>query len=99
MSEKRIPVQFLKSWRGYSKDEIAGFDQGDAQRLVDSDVAEFYSEDGRPAKGKGKSKGTGKGSSSAATPPAPGTSTADPSAGGNGDGDGGGDNDDNEEKP
>ena len=41
MSNKPITVVFLKAWRGYSKDEVAGFAPEEAERLVDNDVAEY----------------------------------------------------------
>lgn len=48
---KPIAVVFLKSWRGYSKGEVAGFAQDEAERLVDNKVAEYKGK--APAKKKG----------------------------------------------
>ena len=44
-TEKRA-VKFLQAWRGYSKGEIAGFDENVAVQLVKSKVAEEYTDDG-----------------------------------------------------
>lgn len=41
MAEKLIGVVFLKDWRSYNKDEIAGFDEDTAEALVEAEVAEY----------------------------------------------------------
>lgn len=35
----KVSVKFVKSWRGYGKGEVAGFDEATAQALVDGGVA------------------------------------------------------------
>lgn len=41
MSDK-VVVRFLKAWRGYSADELAGFDQEVAEGLKSKGFAEAY---------------------------------------------------------
>ena len=40
--QDNVAVQFLKSWRGYNKGEVAGFSQEQAEILVDGKVAELH---------------------------------------------------------
>lgn len=35
----KVSVKFVKSWRGYARGEVAGFDEPTAQALVDGGVA------------------------------------------------------------
>ncbi|VVM93679.1 hypothetical protein PS673_02921 [Pseudomonas fluorescens] len=53
MSDK-VVVRFLKAWRGYSADELAGFDEAVADGLKTKGFAEAYEADGesqrKPAK-------------------------------------------------
>jgi hypothetical protein len=53
MSDK-VVVRFLKAWRGYSADELAGFDEAVADGLKAKGFAEAYEADGeagrKPAK-------------------------------------------------
>ena len=53
MSDK-VVVRFLKAWRGYSADELAGFDEAIADGLKTKGFAEAYEADGessrKPAK-------------------------------------------------
>jgi hypothetical protein len=53
MSDK-VVVRFLKAWRGYSTDELAGFDEAVAAGLKTKGFAEAYEADGesgrKPAK-------------------------------------------------
>lgn len=48
MSDK-VVVRFLKAWRGYSADELAGFDQEVAEGLKTKGFAEAYE---KPKAGK-----------------------------------------------
>lgn len=94
-TEKRA-VKFLQAWRGYSKGEIAGFEENVAVQLVKSKVAEEYSADGEkvqapqsPAKQPAQRQpASGKRGKTDATAPAPGPAdggtpggAADPGAG------------------
>ena len=49
MSDK-VVVRFLKAWRGYSADELAGFDEAVADGLKSKGFAEAYKADGEGAK-------------------------------------------------
>ncbi|EPH1210972.1 hypothetical protein R2389_000879 [Pseudomonas aeruginosa] len=40
MSEKKVPVTFLKSWRGYNAGEVAAFPESVVADLEDGGVAE-----------------------------------------------------------
>ena len=91
MSSKPTVVKFLKSWRGYSKDEVAGFSQDDAQRLVDGEVAELVGK----AKAKNKPNAASGGSAGAAQ----GAGSGDGQGGAADDDNDDNDNDDNDEKP
>ncbi|WEL56706.1 hypothetical protein PZ739_05935 [Pseudomonas kermanshahensis] len=91
----RVIVKFTASWRGYSKDEIAGFEEDVAQSLIDGGRAELV--DAKKAKTGSRTKpptgkaGVGEGQPGpAATDPNAGDDT-DPGAGG--DTDAGGDDD------
>ena len=46
---KKTAVKFLKGWRGYNTDEIAGFEDSVARRLVKEGVAEELEEAGADA--------------------------------------------------
>jgi hypothetical protein len=64
MSEK-IVVRFLKAWRGYSVDELAGFDPAVVEGLESKGFAEVYEDTGtasksKPAKGPSSKPGTKK---------------------------------------
>lgn len=48
MSDK-VVVRFLKAWRGYSADELAGFDEAVADGLKSKGFAEIYEGDGSTA--------------------------------------------------
>ena len=89
MSSKPAVVRFLKSWRGYSKDEVAGFSQDEAQRLVDGEVAELV----------GKAKAKPKPSAPSGGSVDGGAADGQDNAGGNDGAGGGDDNEDNDEKP
>jgi hypothetical protein len=52
MSDKVI-VRFLKAWRGYSADELAGFDEEVAEGLKSKGFAEAYE---KPKAGKAASQ-------------------------------------------
>lgn len=54
MSDK-VVVRFLKAWRGYSADELAGFDQEVAEGLKSKGFAEAYE---KPKAGKSASAKT-----------------------------------------
>ena len=85
---KPVAVKFLKSWRGYSAGEVAGYALDEAQRLVDGEVAEFFDK----AKAKAAAAAAAKAQKAAAAAVA-----ASAAAGGAGNNDD--DNDDEEEKP
>ena len=85
---KPVAVKFLKSWRGYSAGEVAGYALDEAQRLVDGEVAEFFDK----AKAKAAASAAAKAQKAAAAAVA-----ASAAAGGAGNNDD--DNDDEEEKP
>ncbi|MFL1478285.1 hypothetical protein [Pseudomonas grimontii] len=51
MSEK-IVVRFLKAWRGYSVDELAGFDPAVVEGLELKGFAEVYEDTGTVSKAK-----------------------------------------------
>lgn len=80
MSDK-IVVRFLKAWRGYSADELAGFEEEVVEGLKSKGFAEVYE---KPKAGKvaPKSSGvksageTGAANSSAETPGATATGAA-----------------------
>jgi len=60
MSDK-VVVRFLKAWRGYSADELAGFDEAVADGLKSKGFAEAYEGDGASAaKPKTGKKNVGK---------------------------------------
>lgn len=94
MSNDRVVVKFIQSWRGYSKGERAGFEAAQAKALVDGKVAEMAKAGPVTAAAKGgagkASGGTGKPAKPAvdnkpaepeAPPPAP--EVVEPEAGGN----------------
>lgn len=64
---KRVAVKFLKSWRGYSAKEVAGFSLAEAQTLVDGGAAEFVDK----AKAKAAQKAAEKAAADAAGNSAP----------------------------
>lgn len=55
MSNK-VVVRFLKAWRGYSAEELAGFDEEVAEGLKSKGFAEAYE---KPKTGKGSAKASG----------------------------------------
>ncbi|NIM30618.1 MAG: hypothetical protein GTN60_04750 [Pseudomonas stutzeri] len=79
MSNDRVVVKFIQSWRGYSKGERAGFDAAQAKALVDGKVAEMAKAAPATAAAKG---GAGKANSGAGKPakPAAENKPADPEA-------------------
>ncbi|BBT38927.1 hypothetical protein [Pseudomonas putida] len=51
----KVIVEFTGSWRGYGKGEVAGFEEGVAQSLVDGGRAQLYDKKGAKSGGaKGK---------------------------------------------
>lgn len=50
----KVVVRFLKAWRGYSADELAGFDEAVVEGLKSKGFAEVYEGDGSPPKSKAK---------------------------------------------
>lgn len=54
MSDK-VVVRFLKAWRGYSADELAGFDEAVADGLKSKGFAEVYEADGESGRKPAKS--------------------------------------------
>lgn len=89
---KNVPVRFLKAWRTYFTNDVAGFDKERAEELVEGGVAEYASESASAAPSGRKSNR--KSPAPAPTPPA-GPQDPTPPASGAGEG---GDSDD-EEKP
>lgn len=94
MSNERVVVKFIQSWRGYSKDERAGFDAAQAKALVDGKVAEMVKAAPAAAAPKGSAGkpngGAGKPSKPAADnkpadqrAPSPEPEVIEPEAGGN----------------
>jgi hypothetical protein len=79
MSNDRVVVKFIQSWRGYSKGERAGFDAAQAKALVDGKVAEMAKAAPATAAAKG---GAGKANSGTGKPakPAAENKPADPEA-------------------
>jgi hypothetical protein len=79
MSNDRVVVKFIQSWRGYSKGERAGFDAAQAKALVDGKVAEMAkaanSGAGKPTKPAAENK-----PADPEAPPAP--EVVEPEAGG-----------------
>ncbi|MBU0565098.1 MAG: hypothetical protein KJ890_16545 [Gammaproteobacteria bacterium] len=94
MSNERVVVKFIQSWRGYSKGERAGFDAAQARALVDGKVAEMVKAAPAAAAAKG---GAGKANGSSGKPakpaadnkpadaeaPPPAPEVIEPEAGGN----------------
>ncbi|MBU0791021.1 MAG: hypothetical protein KKC55_11135, partial [Gammaproteobacteria bacterium] len=68
MSNERVVVKFIQSWRGYSKGERAGFDAAQARALVDGKVAEMVKAAPAAAAAKG---GAGKANGSSGKPAKP----------------------------
>ena len=73
MSDK-VVVRFLKAWRGYSADELAGFDSDVVEGLKSKGFAEVYE---KPKAGKASSQKTSSGKNSGE--PGAATSPAEPS--------------------
>lgn len=59
MSDK-IVVRFLKAWRGYSADELAGFDPDVVEGLKVKGFAEVYEGGGAASRPKATKTSTGK---------------------------------------
>lgn len=59
MSDK-IVVRFLKAWRGYSVDELAGFDPAVVEGLEKKGFAEVYEGAGTASKARAPKKATSK---------------------------------------
>ncbi len=51
--EDNVAVKFVKSWRGYNPEEVAGFPADQAKKLIDGGVAEKH---GVAAAGRGAAK-------------------------------------------
>lgn len=62
--QDNVAVQFLKSWRGYNKDEIAGFPADQAEALVKGKVAELHATGKKAAAKQDKGAVSGKSSPS-----------------------------------
>lgn len=92
---KPVAVKFLKSWRGYSAGEVAGFALEEAQRLVDGEVAEFFDK----AKAKAAASAAAKAAKAAAAATAAGGAQADGQGGAGGDGNDNDNDKDDEGKP
>lgn len=73
MSDK-VVVRFLKAWRGYSADELAGFDSDVVEGLKSKGFAEVYE---KPKAGKASSPKASSGKN--AGEPGAATSPAEPS--------------------
>jgi hypothetical protein len=86
----KVVVRFLKAWRGYSADELAGFEENVVEGLMAKGFAEVY-ESGSAPKGKAK-----RGATKVATDKT--SEQVNASAGPGTDANAGGEND-NEEKP
>lgn len=69
MSKKTI-VTFVKPWRGYGPDEVAGFDKKEADVLLEKGIAQVYS--GKKATAKREQPAAG-----SAAPATTSTTTAD----------------------
>lgn len=79
----RVIVKFTASWRGYSKDEIAGFEEDVAQSLIEGGRAELV--DAKKVKAGSRTKApTGKTGGGEGQP---GSAATDPNAGGGAGGD------------
>lgn len=79
MSNEKVAVKFLKSWRGYSAGEVAGFGQVAADDLVKGKVAELVKGGkaaAKPATAKPAASKPKPGADDD-TPPAPDTPPAD----------------------
>ena len=89
MSDK-IVVRFLKAWRGYSADELAGFDTDVVEGLKAKGFAEVYEGGGTASRPKATKPSTGK--PRAAKPSGKADENADGGPGGAGNGEGNEDN-------
>ncbi|WP_236200716.1 hypothetical protein [Pseudomonas pseudonitroreducens] len=67
---KNVPVRFLKAWRTYFTNDVAGFDKDRAEELVEGGVAEYASEAAPAAPGVRKSNRKPQALTPAPTPPA-----------------------------
>ncbi|MFO3723954.1 hypothetical protein [Pseudomonas sp. HLMP] len=80
----KVIVVFTGSWRGYGKGEVAGFEEGVAQSLIDGGRAELYEgkKAGKSGGGKGKAapaaKGPAQSGPSTEPPPDSGPNNTDP---------------------
>ncbi|WP_095153961.1 hypothetical protein [Pseudomonas sp. Irchel 3E13] len=74
----KVIVVFTGSWRGYSKGEVAGFEEDVAQSLIDGGRAELRDgkKGGKSGSGKGKPGTTAPQSGPSTEPPANPDSTA-----------------------
>lgn len=75
----KVVVRFLKAWRGYSADELAGFDQNVVEGLQAKGFAEIYeASDEAPARSKGgKGKAAKAGAAKSESGPAAGGGTSE----------------------
>lgn len=75
----KVVVRFLKAWRGYSADELAGFDQAVVEGLQAKGFAEVYEPSGgTSAKSKGgKGKTAKAGAAKTESGPAAGGGTSE----------------------
>jgi hypothetical protein len=90
----KVVVRFLKAWRGYSADELAGFDEAVADGLKTKGFAEAYEADGESARKPAKAgraaaqksnsqKASGKAATTNTTGDSSETTTITDDAGGN----------------
>jgi len=76
---EKLIIKFIGPWRGYSKDEIAGFPEDIAQSLIDAGRAEL-----QEAKKSGKASTTKPKTTQAAKEPLQPGPAVDPAAGADG---------------
>ena len=74
-----VPVRFSKAWRTYFPGDIAGFDSGVSEALIDAGLASAYSVKADQASKKVESVGRKGGSRSPAAKSALGSAVTDPS--------------------
>lgn len=83
MSEKK-PVRFVKPWRSFFKDDVAGFPADVADELVDGGVAEYHNggsaEGEQPAPRAARSRGKGVDAAKKGAAAAPVATNAEPTA-------------------
>jgi hypothetical protein len=79
----KVVVRFLKAWRGYSADELAGFDQTVVEGLQTKGFAEIYDPSGEtsPKSKGGKGKTAKAGAAKSENGPAAGAGTSEATTG------------------